>query len=154
MGLTTIILLIFIGLILLIAEILFFPGMVLGFISIILMVTGIFFAFRNYGATTGCMVLLSSAAGSAIAVYWAFHSSLWKNLEVRSSMDGKANVIEKGKINNGDNGKTISRLNPFGKALVNNTYVEVQSASGEFIAEDKEITVVKVQQNKIFVKLK
>ena len=74
-------------------------------------------------------------------------------MQVQSSIDGKANVIEEGAVKIGDMGKTISRLNPIGKASINNLQVEVQSAEG-FIDQEKEISVVKIHQNKIFVKLK
>lgn len=153
MTLTSIILLILLGLFLLMLEILFVPGMVLGFIAIILMIVGIIFSFKDYGTTTGIIVLTATAAVTAAAVYWAFQSGIWKKLQVQSSMDGKANVLEEGAVKIGDTGKTISRLNPMGKAFVNNLQVEVHSQD-DFIDQDKEIIVIKIQQNKIFVKLK
>lgn len=152
MSLLSITLLIFVGIILLVLEILFVPGMVLGFISVILMLVGIIFAFKDYGTTTGIIVLSATAAATAAAVYQAFRSPLWKKLQVQSTMDGKANVVEADSIKAGDKGKTISRLNPMGKALINNLHVEVE-VMGDFIDQDKEITVVKVLQNKIFVTL-
>ncbi|MFH1005863.1 MAG: NfeD family protein [Bacteroidota bacterium] len=151
MTLTSIILLILVGLILLMFEILFVPGMVLGFISIILMIVGIIFSYKNYGTTIGTIVLASTIVASIISVYWAFHSSLWKKLQIKSFIDGKANVIEEEKIKIGDTGKTISRLNPMGKAFINGIQVEVQSTDG-FIDHEQDIIVVKVQQNKILVK--
>jgi len=153
MTLTSIILLILLGLFLLILEILFVPGMVIGFISVILMIVGIIFSFKDYGTTTGIIVLSGTTIVSIVAVYWAFNSGIWKKLQVQSSMDGKANVLEEGAINVGDTGKTISRLNPMGKAFINNLQLEVHSQD-DFIDQDKDITVIKIQQNKIFVKLK
>jgi membrane-bound ClpP family serine protease len=152
MSLISILLLILIGLFLLMLEILFVPGMVLGFISVILMIIGIIFAFKDYGTTTGLLVLAGTTAASAASVYWAFHSSLWKKLQVQSSMDGKANQLEENAVQLGDSGKTISRLNPMGKAFINNIQVEVQAVEG-FIDQDKDIKVVKIQHNKIFVSL-
>jgi membrane-bound ClpP family serine protease len=134
-------------------EILFVPGMVLGFISVILMLVGVIFAFKDYGTTTGITVMAATAAATAVAVYWAFNSPLWKKLQVQSKVDGKANTIVEGSIKADDSGKTISRLNPMGKALINGLQVEVQVQEG-FIDPDKDITVIKVQQNKIFVTLK
>ena len=67
-------------------------------------------------------------------------------------MDGKANVLEEGAVKIGDSGKTISRLNPMGKAFINNLQVEVH-AQDDFIDQDKDIIVIKVQHNKIFVSL-
>ena len=153
MTITAIVLLILLGIFLLMLEILFVPGMVLGFISVILMLVGVIFTFKDYGTTAGVISLFSTGAATAVAVYWAFHSPLWKKIQVHSKIDGKANAEANGKINIGDTGKTISRLNPMGKALINNMLVEVQVIEG-FIDQDKDITVKKVEQNKIFVTLK
>lgn len=153
MTITSIILLILLGIFLLMLEILFVPGMVLGFISIVLMLVGVIFTFKDYGTTAGIISLLATAASTAVAVYWAFHSPLWKKIQVHAQMDGKANALADGKINIGDMGKTISRLNPMGKAIINNIQVEVQVIEG-FIDQEQDITVIKVGQNKIFVKLK
>lgn len=151
MTITYIILLILIGIFLLIMEILFVPGMVLGFISVILMLVGVIFSFKDYGTTTGFIVLVSTGIATGLAVYWAFRSPLWKKLQVHSLIDGKANATASS-IQVGDTGKTISRLNPMGKALINGLHVEVQVQEG-FVDPDKDITVIKVQQSKVFVKL-
>jgi membrane-bound ClpP family serine protease len=153
MTLTYIALLILIGLFLLILEILFVPGMVLGFISVILMLVGVIFSFRDYGTATGFTVLISTGVATAATVYWAFRSPLWKKLQVHSLIDGKANASAEGAIKTGDAGKTISRLNPMGKAFINNLQVEVQVNEG-FIDQDEKIEVIKVQANKIWVKIK
>lgn len=153
MTLTSIVLLILLGLFLLMLEILFVPGMVLGFVSVILMIVGIIFSYKDYGNTTGTIVLSGTVVITIAAVYWAFRSNMWKKLGVQSAIDGKANTLEEGAVKAGDAGKTISRLNPIGKAFINNLQVEVQTQDG-FIDEEKEIEVVKVFQNKIFVKLK
>ena len=152
MSLLSIILLILIALFLLMLEILFVPGMVLGFISVILMIVGIIFSFKDYGTTTGILVLCGTTIASIASVYWAFNSSIWKKMQVQASIDGKANVQGES-VKVGDTGKTISRLNPIGKALINNVQVEVEVVDG-FIDQEEEIIAVKVQQNKIFVKLK
>ena len=153
MSLLSILLLIFIALVLLIVEILFVPGMVLGFISVILMIVGIIFSFKDYGTGTGMLVLTGTTIASIAAVYWAFNSAIWKKMQVHASIDGKANTLADGAVKIGDTGKTISRLNPMGKASVNDLQVEVQALE-DFIDEDQEILVVKMHQNKIYVKLK
>ncbi|TAL59256.1 MAG: hypothetical protein EPN85_09675 [Bacteroidetes bacterium] len=153
MSLTAIILLILIGLFLLIIEILFVPGMVLGFIAVVLMIVGILFSYKDFGTTVGTIVLVSAAVATVAAVYWAFNSNAWKKLGVQSTIDGKANTLKKGAVKAGDTGKTISRLNPVGKALINNLQVEVH-AQDDFIDEEKDVVVIKIQQNKIHVKLK
>ena len=152
MSITSIILLLLIGIFLLILEILFVPGMVLGFISVILMIIGIIFSFKDYGTTTGIIILTTTTIATALAVYWAFRSPLWKKLQVQSLIDGKANMVEEGAVKVGDEGKTISRLNPIGKALINNLTLEVLTQDG-FIDQEKDIVVIKVLNNKIYVRL-
>jgi membrane-bound ClpP family serine protease len=56
-------------------------------------------------------------------------------------------------IKDGDSGKSVSRLAPSGKAIINNEIVEVHTF-GEFIDQEVEITVISVKDNKIFVTLK
>ena len=150
MSLISILLLILIGLILLIIEILFVPGMILGFFSVILMIIGIYFSFKDYGTTTGLAVLLATTVASILAVYWAFHSSLWKKLQVSESIDGKSNVLDEDAVKTGDTGKTLSRLNPAGKILINSRILEAHALEG-FIDENKNIRVIKLVHNKIIV---
>lgn len=152
MSLTAIILLILLGLFLLILEILFVPGMVLGFVAVVLMIVGIIFSYKDFGNTVGTAVLTGTAIATVGSVYWAFRSNMWKKLGVRSVVDGKANVLDTDAVKAGDTGKTISRLNPIGKAFINSLQLEVHAQDG-FIDEEKDITVVKVMQNKIFVRL-
>lgn len=153
MSILLIILVIITGLILLILEILFVPGMILGIISALLMIIGIYSAFNNHGRTIGWIVLGSTIFLTIAAVYYAFYSGIWKKLQVQSTIDGKSNVVEEGKIKIGDSGTTISRLNPVGKAFINNIQIEVQAHEG-FIDEAKDITVVRKEHNKIIVRLK
>jgi len=70
---------------------------------------------------------------------------------LHTNVDGKANLIDENAIKPGDVGKSVSRLVPMGKALINNEYYEV-SSSGEFIDPGTEITIVSIEKNKIFVK--
>jgi membrane-bound ClpP family serine protease len=51
----------------------------------------------------------------------------------------------------GDRGKTISRCAPMGKAQFANDFYEV-SAYSDFIDHEKDIEIMKISGNKIFVK--
>lgn len=152
MSLTAIILLILVGLVLLIIEILFVPGMILGIISIALMIVGVIFGYKDFGTTIGTLVLAGTVLSTLGTVYLAFRSNVWKKFQVHSFIEGKTNIL-KTEITVGDTGKTISRLNPIGKASIRDQQVEVQALDG-FIDQNTEITVIKIQQNKIFVKKK
>ena len=58
------------------------------------------------------------------------------------------------KIAAGDSGVTLSRLNPIGQVVVNDVEAEAKSFDGEFIDEDTEIEVIKVETYNVLVKRK
>jgi len=90
---------------------------------------------------------------SAITVYLALKSKTWNRIMLRTEISGKVNEIDAEKVNPGDCGKTVSRLCPGGKALINDEYFEVHT-NGEFIDQETEIEITHLADNKIFVKRK
>ncbi len=65
---------------------------------------------------------------------------------------GKVDTGNLQKINAGDTGISLSRLNPIGKVMVNDVEVEGKSFNGELIDEETEIEVVKVNTYNVIVK--
>lgn len=154
MSLTIIILLIVTGLLLLVLEILIIPGTsvagVLGFIAIGI---GIWQAWVGYGTTVGVIVTFSTLAGAIASLYFSLKSRTWKRLMLNDTIDSKVNLVDAAKVKPGETGETISRLAPAGKARINGELYEVHSLSG-FIDQRIEIEIVKIDHQKIFVKLK
>jgi membrane-bound ClpP family serine protease len=149
---TLIVALIVIGLLFLILEILVVPGTtVVGIFGFILMGIGIYETYIIYGAATGHLVVAGSLILTIIALVLSLRSKTWKKVMLSAEIDGKTNLIDQEKIKPGDTGKTVSRLVPIGKALINDEYFEVRS-SGEYIDQGIEIVVTKIESNKIFVK--
>ena len=58
------------------------------------------------------------------------------------------------KIAVGDTGVALSRLNPIGQVLIHDVEMEGKSFDGEFIDEDTQIEVVKVETYNVLVKRK
>ncbi|MDD5507031.1 MAG: NfeD family protein [Bacteroidales bacterium] len=151
---TLIVILFLVGFILLLLEMLVIPGItvaaILGFIAIALAVWG---AFASYGTTAGFITLGVSIVGSIVFIIIALKARTWNRFSLKSSIDGKVNVIGENAVMRGDEGKTVSRLAPAGKAMINGEYYEVHTI-GEFIDPGADIVVTKVEFNKITVKLK
>jgi membrane-bound ClpP family serine protease len=153
MTLTAILLLILVGLVLLLVEILVVPGLIVGIIGGGLMIFGIATTYYTYGSAIGNMVLLGSIITTVASLYFAFRSNTWKKAALNTSLQGKVNVLDENIIKVGEKGITLSRLNPVGKALINDTQVEVQCQDG-FLDQNMPIEVVKISSNKIIVQLK
>ena len=149
---TIIAVLIAVGFLFLLLEILVLPGTnIAGVLGFVLLGIGIWQAYAVYGGFAGTIALILVVIFSIIALYFALKSQTWKRAALNKNIEGKVNVIDGEKIKPGDKGKAISRIVPMGKAIINGEYYEVKT-DGEFIDQETEIEVVKIEYNKIFVK--
>jgi len=152
MSWTIILLLILIGMAFLLLEILVLPGTnVAGFIGFILLVVGIWQAYAAHGRVAGHVTLAACLVVTLGLLYFTLKSRTWNRAMLHKEIDGRVNVVDADKVKAGDTGKTVSRLAPMGKALINGDYYEV-STIGEFIDQEKDIVVIKIEQSKILVK--
>ena len=149
---TTIIILILTGLLLFFLEFFVFPGLTIsgigGFIAI---GVAIYLGYSNFGGSIGTIILLSTILAFIIILIFALRSKTWKKLSLETSITGQVEVVEEEIIKTGDKGITITRLNPVGKARVNEKEIEAQ-CPGKFVDPKTEIEVVKVFKNYIIVK--
>lgn len=140
------------GLVLIIAEVIFVPGTTFvgigGFLS---MGYGIYQSYTVYGNTVGTLTLFGSLTVSIILFYISFKNRSWERFSLKNTMQGKVNQDYSFPISVGDKGVTISSLKPIGKALLQDKEIEVRS-NGAFIPENVEIEVIRVDGNRIFVK--
>ncbi len=151
---TVILTLIGVGLLIVLLEILVIPGGgVAGVIGFGLMVTGVYLAFERMGTTQGLFVLSGTVVLNIAALVLALRSKTWDRAMLKTNIDGRVNTIEDGAVKVGDVGKTVSRCAPSGKALINHMHYEVHAGT-EFINENEEIIVVRLEGNKIIIKQK
>jgi len=87
-----------------------------------------------------------------LAIIFFFRFKTWKPLMLETEIDSKVNVPEKS-LTVGMVGKSISRLAPAGKAVFEN-YPEEVFSQHEFIDENQQVVITKIEGSKIIVKLK
>lgn len=144
--------LLLIGLILLIAEVIFIPGTtVVGILGFGVSLIGIFYAFALYDQITAIWIATIAILFNLIAIFYGFNAGLWKKFSLKSSIkggihDGRLAGLEKGMV-----GKSISDIKPFGKAQFGDGLFEVKSEQG-FISVASEVSIIKIENNKILVK--
>lgn len=148
-----IILLIVLGISLILLEFLVIPGTTISAIGGFLLVgSGIYLSYNYYGNNIGNITVAIASVSVILAFVYALRSGTWKNAMLKSEITGVANTFDSDKINIGDKGVTISRLAPMGKVMVNNVIVEAKSIN-DFIDPKTEIEVVRIEQNKLIVKI-
>lgn len=149
-----IILLVLLGLFLLILEFFALPGVTFAGLGGALFVgVAIFMAYREFGSIGGNITLISTLAITILVVVWSLRSGTWKKLMLDSSIDGQVEVKEDDAVKVGDEATAITRLNPVGKASVNNIIIEAR-CPGHFVDENTPLEVLKVFKTYIIVKPK
>jgi len=153
MTLTTVILLILIGLLIILAEIFFVPGSTfVGVIGVLLIVAGLVGAFYSLDRPTGFGVLGATLVLLAFLTFLGFKTKTWQRFAVKSAIDGRA-PADAIKFREGQEGITLTRCTPIGKVQFENGIEEVYSAN-DYIEANVSVVISKIQDNKIIVKTK
>ena len=146
---TTALILIGIGLLLMLLEVFVIPGVgVAGIIGIIATIVGIVIAF-NVDTVFGWWVLTSTSIFSGILLWFSLRANTWDRFALHSEINGKSSV-NMSAPNIGAVGTTITRLNPTGKARFKSGVFEV-SAQNQLIDDHTSIQVVSLADQKIIV---
>ena len=148
---TLIIILIALGLLLMLVELLLLPGInVAGIVGLAFCAGGVIVGFQQ-GTTQGITALAVVVIGSVVMLIYALRASTWRRVALNEQIDSQAGPNGGQTVKVGDNGITISRLAPMGKANIGGQTVEV-STIGELIDPQQPVVVIKVEANLIIVK--
>lgn len=150
MSLTLLIIVMAVGLLLLTLEIVALPGGIAGVAGIGLMAFGIWRCYALYGICAGHWALLCCIGACVILLIVFMKSKTWKRFSLNDESDSKVNQIDTSSIHVGSKGRTVARLAPTGKALIEGKLAEVH-AINQFIDPDKNIEVVAIEGYRIDV---
>lgn len=143
------------GILFMLIEIFLLPGIsVAGIAGAIFLIGGIIYSYMFLGSTTGNITLAASAVALGATFFWLLKSKSLEKISLNTNIDDKVDNSNLLKVAVGDVGVTISRLNPIGKVFVNDTEIEGKSYDGEFIEEETEVEVMKIETYNILVRRK
>lgn len=139
------------GLILVVAEIVFVPGTtVVGLIGFIFLIIGVGLSFKYFGGEVGWILLASTSVACGGLLYFSFNTKTWNRFSLKSANKGKVNEGEIDQFTVGMEGQTVSALRPIGKAELNNQTVEVKT-TGDYLDSGSKIRIIKIISNQIIV---
>lgn len=144
-----IIALIVLGLILILLELFVTPGFVTGMLGGAAWLYALYKIYNEYGNTSGHLALGGLLLLLIACVVIAVKSGVWEKVSLNSQVEGRVNELPDIKI--GDTGYTVSTLRPMGKMNINNNNFEV-CTMGELVDSGAYVEVIKIENNKIFVK--
>ena len=147
-------LLIFIGLVMVILEVFFLPGITIAGISAVLFFAGaVFYAFMQLGEFAGYITIAVSVIVTIVGIVIFIRSRSLDRMALKTTIDSVAPTLVSDQIKVGDEGVTLSRLNPMGSVLINDVTVEARTRE-DFIDEDTPVVVEKVDRTTVIVQKK
>lgn len=138
------------GIFLIVIEIWFLPGGIVGIIGIVCMGIAIFLSFKNYGEVQGGITLTVSAVVLIAAIIYGFKTNLWDKIALNSTITGRAFEDSDTLVKVGDEGVALSALRPIGKGEFSDQVYEIRSF-GEYVQQGEKVKIVMIKENKIFV---
>lgn len=152
MAFWVILVILLLGLLLIFLEIFFIPGTTLfGVAGGIAVFIGIILMYSYYGKTYGNITLGVSFVAIIICLVLGFRVIETNKLAMKAEITGKVNEPENYSFVIGEKGIAATELRPNGKGIFGENKVEVFS-SGDYIQRDSAIEIIKISDNKIFVK--
>ncbi|WP_113926177.1 NfeD family protein [Cognataquiflexum aquatile] len=144
--------LLLIGLILVIAEILFVPGTtIVGIIGVLVTAVGIYYAFVTFEKQVAGMVLVAALVLNFGALIYGFRTGAWKKFALKSAIKSRAFDDRLKGLDVGMKGIAVSDIKPIGKAEIGEGIYEVKSESG-FISVGTTVFITKLENNTIIIK--
>jgi len=143
------------GIILILAEIFLLPGISFAILGGAIFVGGgLYYAYSHLGLQGGNIALAASIITFLITFVWLIKSKAINKIGLETNIDSTvADGTIMSTIKEGDEGITVSRLNPIGKVKVGTITIEAKTL-GDFVDEDVEVVVLKVYPTQIVVKVK
>lgn len=148
---TIIVFLMLVAIVLILLEIFLLPGITIaGVGGFLFAAAGVIYAY-NVGEMAGHITLFLSLVAFAVAFVWLLRSRSFHRVALKADVDSKLTSCRDLSILPGDEGITLSRLAPIGKARIMGVTVEAKSMD-ELIDENTPIKVVRVDSYNILVK--
>ncbi|MDR3142707.1 MAG: NfeD family protein [Tannerellaceae bacterium] len=145
-----IVFLIGVAILLILLEIFLLPGITIaGIGGALFAIGGVIYAY-TLGPTAGHITLFGSIMAFGIAFAWLLRSKSFSKVALKTDVDSTITSSRDLGIQVGDEGITLSRLAPIGKALIKDITVEAKS-TGEFIDEDTPVVVIRVDGYNVLV---
>lgn len=144
-------LLLFLGIVLMLAELIFIPGTtVVGILGKVFSITGLVLIFKYFGTSTGLITTGGYSILFTIILIYAFRSGTWKKFSLHKKITSRVNEELNYNLNIGDIGITVSALRPSGKVNFNDILIEAKT-TGEYVNQGEKVRISKIDFNHIFV---
>ena len=139
-----------IAILLLILELFFLPGVsVAGFASVVFYGVALYYAFSRMGMVVGITALAVAVILTIFIIWYFMRSRTLDKMSLHTNIESTAPTRVNERVQVGDSGVTLSRLNPMGRVLVGDVTVEARSF--DYIDEGVKVRITKVEATTVMV---
>ena len=139
--------------VLLLAEIFLLPGITIaGIGGALFAIGGIAYAY-SVSAQAGNITIVSSIIAFGSVFFWMLRSNSFNRVALKKNIESTVSSPRDENLHVGDEGVTLSRLAPIGKARFNNITVEAKSLN-DFVDENTPVVIVSVEGYNVVVEHK
>ena len=142
--------LLILGAILIIIDIVFIPGMIVGIAGAVFMATGVLTAYGSLGMQAGHLSLAASTIIVSALLFYMFRTDVWSKFALNDTINDKVNDHLDDLPALGSIGQTLSDLRPGGKAAFGESIFEV-TTRGNYCEVGSDIRVIYTENRKIVV---
>ena len=148
-----IVLLVFFGLLFLVAELVLLPGeSIEAVLALVSSGSSVYLAFRDFGPVTGTVVILVILVLSVIATVVSLRAKTWQRFSLKQEIRSSSMpVIPAEELQVGVRGGTLSRLSPMGKVVFGGRSYEAMS-QGAYVDQQRDVEVVGFENFSVIVK--
>ncbi len=141
------------AIILILAEIFLLPGITIaGIAGALFAIGGVAYAY-SISATTGNITLGGSILSFGGLFLWLLRSNSFNRVSLKTDIESTVTSPRDMDLKVGDEGTTLSRLAPIGKARFNHITVEAKSIN-EFIDENTPVVIIRIDGYNVVVENK
>ena len=147
-----IVLLVFFGLLFLVAELVLLPGVSIGAVlALVCYGSSVYLAFRDFGPVTGTVVILVILVLSVIATVVSLRAKTWQRFSLKQEIRSSSMPLPDNEVKAGDRGVAVSRLAPMGKVEIGGRTYEAKS-QGAYVDQQRDVEVVGFENFSVIVK--
>ncbi len=144
--------LIFFGLLFLIAELVLLSGLSFGaLLALVCYGSSIYLAFCDYGVTAGCIVILIIVLLSLVATIVSLRAKTWQRFSLKQEIRSSSMPRPEEELRTGARGTTLSRLSPMGKVEIDGRVYEAKSLDA-YVDPRRKVEVVGFENFSVIVK--
>src|SRR5690606_24401279 len=136
------------GIILILVEVLFVPGITfVGILGIIATVVGVYYGFQTFENNTAFTILGVALLANVVVIIYGFRSGVWSRFSLKDTITSRSFDDRLLGLEIGQKGKTVSDFKPYGKVEIGDKIYEAKSAMG-FISPGTEVYIEKLEDNR------